>query len=98
MTVFPGLGIKKLVDRDSAELNRLSDRRGFVSGASQQTWLEVNEHGTRAAAVTAVTPGASSTAEPVPLLFHADHPFLFLIRDRQTHLVLFIGRVVFPES
>jgi serpin B len=32
-----------------------------------------------------------------PIEFRADHPFLFFIRDRQTGLVVFMGRVIDPS-
>ena len=60
--------------------------------------MEVNEEGTEAAAATAVSMGlclVRPTTEP--LVFKADHPFLFFIRDRDTNAVLFSGRLLDPE-
>jgi serpin B len=72
----------------------------FVQKVLQQAFVNVDEAGTEAAAVTAVAVGTIghgwSSAQPIA--FHADHPFLYLIRDRTTGAVLFIGRVVDPHS
>jgi serpin B len=57
----------------------------------QVAFIDVNETGTEAAAATAVITGLY--ALKVPTIFHADHPFLYLIRDRKTGAVLFLGRV-----
>jgi serpin B len=72
----------------------------FIQKVLQQAFVNVDETGTEAAAVTAVAMATSghgwSSARPIA--FHADHPFLYLIRDRTTGAVLFIGRVVDPRS
>lgn len=66
-----------------------------ISSVIHQTELEVFEKGTEAAAATAVTMkrGGRSEAE-----FTVDHPFLFVLRDKETGSILFMGRVVDPKS
>ena len=59
--------------------------------ARQRARIEVDENGTRAAAVTAV---AGITSVPEPLII--DRPFVYALRDRTTGAVLFTGRVVAP--
>ena len=59
--------------------------------------IEVDEEGTVAAAATAILMETES-AEPPREKFIADHPFLFFLRDLQTGLLLFQGRVVNPKS
>ncbi len=66
----------------------------FLSAVIHQAWLSVDEAGTEAAAATAVV--VSRSAKPRVAMFRADHPFLFLIRDRQTGVVLFMGRMTQP--
>jgi serpin B len=66
----------------------------FISAVLHKAFVDVNEAGTEAAASTAVVVGTTSL--PPPATFHADHPFVFLIRDNRTGSVLFMGRVANP--
>ena len=62
-----------------------------------KAFVDVNEEGTEAAAATAVAIGVTSIQEPaVPIVVNVDHPFVFMIRERTTGSVLFIGRVTAP--
>ena len=67
-----------------------------ISKVIHQVFVEVEEKGTEAAAATAiimdVVVTGSSRKPPPPKIFRADHPFLFLIRDRRTDAILFVGR------
>jgi len=71
----------------------------FIHRVLQEAFVDVDEGGTEAAAVTAVVGGTVSDVVPThrPIPFHVDHPFLYLIRDQATGAVLFIGRVVDPR-
>lgn len=61
-----------------------------------QVFVEVEEKGTEAAAATAIiqiaVTGTRRSKPPPPKIFRADHPFLFMIRDRRTRAILFMGR------
>ncbi|HOJ47915.1 MAG TPA: serpin family protein [Bacillota bacterium] len=87
------LGITDAFEPDKANFkNMAASSRGnlFVSDVLHKTFIEVNEAGTKAAAVTAVI--VSDEAEEkydVHLTF--DRPFLYMIIDNQTNLPLFIG-------
>ena len=61
----------------------------------QKAMIEVDEQGTTAAAVTAVSMRGSRSLR-LGLQFIADHPFLFFLRDLQTGMLLFQGRMVDP--
>jgi len=72
-------------------------QRLYISAVIHKAFVEVNEEGTEAAAATAVVVGIKS-APMRPLVFRADRPFVFLIRDRVKGSVLFIGRVTDPTA
>jgi serine protease inhibitor len=65
----------------------------FIEAALHKACVDVDEEGTEAAAATAI-----SFARGGPPVFKADHPFLFLIRDNKTGIILFLGRVVDPSK
>ena len=70
-----------------------------ISEVIHQAFIEVDEKGTEAAAATAVTMvlGCSARA-PIRKTyeFKADHPFVFLIRDKVTNSILFVGKILKP--
>jgi len=72
-------------------------RELFVSAVAHKAYVEVDEAGTEAAAATAVAVGVTS-APAVPVEISIDHPFLFLIRDRGTGTILFMGQCTRPEA
>jgi serpin B len=79
----------------------ISDMDLFVSKIKQKTFVEVNEEGTEAAAVTVVEVMANSIGPgtpPQPIPFFADRPFLYLIKEKSTGVILFIGRMDEPKE
>lgn len=67
----------------------------FISDVFHKAYVGVDEEGTEAAAATAVVMTESALpAEPVQMT--VERPFFFLIRDRQTGSILFLGRVLNP--
>ena len=83
---------------DDANLSGMNGKEDlYVSTLVQKAYIDVNESGSEAAAVTiaVVAPkGAPSTQEPIEMSF--DHPFLFVIRDTNTGTILFIGQLMQP--
>lgn len=67
----------------------------YVKAALHQAFVSVDEEGTEAAAATAVVMQQES-AGPPRVSVKVDRPFIFLIRDRATGTVLFLGRVTEP--
>jgi serpin B len=67
-----------------------------ISGVFHKAFVDVNEEGTEAAAATGVA--VKATAAEITPVFRADHPFVFLIRDKRSESVLFMGRLVNPTK
>jgi serine protease inhibitor len=86
------LGMHDAFVENGADFSRMSPRGHelFISVVKQKTYVDVNEEGTEAAAVTNV--GISLTSAPVP--FRVDRPFVFVIRERLTGTVVFMGKIV----
>ncbi|MBW3535700.1 MAG: serpin family protein [Gemmatimonadetes bacterium] len=66
----------------------------YVKQVRQNTFVEVNEEGTEAAAVTVVEVGVVCACGPPTV--RADRPFLVVIRERLSGTVLFAGAIVEP--
>ena len=78
----------------AANFKNMSDANIFISKMFQKAKMEVSEEGTRAAAVTAgmVAMTALNPNEPRHVNFHANRPFVYLITERQTGAIFFIGQ------
>ncbi len=66
----------------------------FISKVKHKTFVDVNEEGTEAAAVTSVEIGVTSVG-PGPFL--VDRPFVFVIRERFSGSIIFAGKILDPE-
>jgi serpin B len=99
------MGMPSAFDR-SADFTGMARRRPndepiAIDNVFQQAFVEVDEVGTEAAAVTAVMiaePTSARADEPERVVFRADHPFAYVIRDMKTGVVLFAGRVIDPAT
>jgi serpin B len=87
---------------DNLTSSQEAEDRVYISDVVHQTYVDVSELGTEAAAATAVSfPCGDDIDRPpetrpfIPF-FIADKPFIFLIRDRETASILFLGRYVSP--
>ncbi len=67
----------------------------YINIVKHKTFVEVNEQGTEAAAVTIVGIGVTGVGPTIPT-FIADRPFAFAVRDRCSGSILFIGKVAKP--
>jgi len=67
-------------------------RESSIDEVVHQTWIEVSEEGTEAAAATAVVMKRGGS------MFMIDRPFLFLIRENRTGSILFVGRITDPSA
>jgi serpin B len=68
----------------------------YISNVKQKTYMDVNEEGTEAAAVTSVEVRVVSA--PLRPRVVVDRPFIVAIRERLTGAILFIGRVGDPAA
>ncbi len=84
----------------AADFSGMTGQRDFaISAAIHKAFIDVNETGTEAAAATSIEMRATAMRyEPPSIVFKADHPFLFLIRDTRSGSILFLGRVADPTK
>lgn len=94
------LGMGVAFDPQQADFGPMVDFRPenvFISSVMHKTFIEVNEEGAEAAAVTSVEMGVTSVREqPERFTMIVERPFLVAIRDDQSGAVLFIGAIVAP--
>ena len=91
--IFKELGMEKAFVEGGFHNIAEAPHDPFISDILHKTFIEVNEAGTEAAAVTAVEYGEKAT----PGGFYANRPFVFVIRDDRTGSILFIGKVENPK-
>ena len=94
--VLVGLGMEDAFDSFKADFSKMCDDKVYVSFVKQKTFIDVNDKGTEAAAVTIVGMAKNSVGGPEPeiIYFNADRPFLFVIQENSTGAVLFMGQKV----
>ena len=94
------IGMVRLFDADRAQLEGISDRKPlYVMGVLQKDFVEVNEKGTEAAAVTTIECTLSLSEpppSPPPFEMIVNRPFVFAICDDLTGVIVFLGAVVDP--
>ena len=77
-----------------ANFSKIADADLFLSFVKHKTFVEVNEEGTEAAAVT--IGGIYTTSVPMTKYFTVNRPFVFAIQEKNTNSIVFIGRVMNP--
>lgn len=81
----------------AADFSQMIDGGGVkIDDVIHKSFVEVNEEGTEAAAVTVVV--IVETSVPLHPIVNANRPFLFVIRDKATNSILFMGRLNDPTS
>ena len=95
--LLKNLGMLDVFNPDGADLKNIGSSAAnlFVSAASHDAFVDVNEEGTEAAAVTTIIDQTTSVPPPLPR-FIADHPFLFIIQDDESGTILFMGKLSDP--
>lgn len=93
------LGMTAAFEQD-AEFTKMVEGDGmlYIDTVIQKTYLNLNEEGTEAAAVTAITMEGSSGSAEEPFEMQVDRPFFITIEDVETGLILFMGAIAEPMS
>ncbi len=97
-TALYSLGIKSAFS--NADFGKMFDTEtdSSISSVIHKTYIEIDEEGTEAAAVTALILATSARPQPEEIIdFKADKPFTFLIRDNVSGETLFIGEYAFAQ-
>jgi serpin B len=95
------LGVAAAFDRYQADFSGITKAAElFIGAAVHKAYINVDEHGTEAAAATGVAISARMAIiqEPPPVVVTVDRPFLYAITDVATGLPLFLGRVADPAA
>jgi len=95
--VLKDMGMTDAFDPGLADFSGIDGTRElFISHVVHKAFVAVDEEGTEAAAATGVI--MPTSAPPPVLQMVVDHPFIFLIRDKETGAILFLGRVLDPTA
>jgi len=95
--ILENLGMKTAFDPLTANFSKLTNaERLYISLVLHQAYINVSEEGTEAAGATAVI--ISKASKPSEIVFKVDHPFIFIIQERTTGNILFMGKLVDPTK
>jgi serpin B len=81
----------KIMKKDQVYMGNL-----YISDVLHKTYVEVNEEGTEAAAVTAVIVGITSIDPNMPKIMKIERPFILVIYEHQYNTILFMGKIMRP--
>jgi serpin B len=92
------MGMQKAFMPNMADFSGISDENLYISEAIHKSYIDVNETGTEAAAVTGLVFTTTSAGNEPPVVpFFVDRPFVYAITENDTNAILFIGEVNHPE-
>lgn len=96
--ILKQMGMPKAFQPDIADFSKISDIDLYISDVVHKTYIDVNETGTEAAAVTAIVFNTTSVGPGHEKIhFTVDRPFVFAITEKDTDAILFMGEVQNPE-
>lgn len=102
--VLKSLGMEVAFDSFNANFSRMRAAEVsvpdtlYISNVKHKTFIEVNEEGTEAAAVTSVVEITEALGAFPDFIVRIDRPFIFAIRDRHSGTILFIGKILDPTA
>lgn len=88
------LGMAGIFDSSKADFSAMTDTNVAVDSVKHKTFVEVNEEGTEAAAVTSIQ---LTRASRLPFKMNINRPFFCAIQDQSTGTILFMGTIVDPQ-
>ena len=97
--VLKALGMRIAFEPFVADFSNMCKTRKdlYISAVKHKTFVEVNEEGTEAAAVTSVGVAITSV-DPTLFWMRVDRPFVFAIRENRSQTLLFLGKIIEPTS
>ena len=90
--ILPRMGLTTMFHPLTANFQKLSNRSMYISDMQQKARIEISERGAKADAVTMECATLGLLLIQDPKAFHADHPFIYVIRDNVTGAILFLGQ------
>jgi len=96
--ILKALGMSIAFDPSRADFTPMNKgaERLYINKVKHKTFIEVNEEGTEAAAVTSVEMVLASLGPYPFFIMRVDRPFLFVIRENHSQSILFMGKIVEP--
>ncbi|MCD8081562.1 MAG: serpin family protein [Bacteroides sp.] len=89
--ILPSMGMRQVFDPYTADMSGMCASPAYINGVVHKTYVEVDEEGTEAAAVTTVE--VLTTSIPEEINFFVDRPFIYSILENSTGTILFMGCV-----
>lgn len=89
------MGINRIFDGSLAEIPNMANAHVYIGMMRQKAKIKVNEEGSEAAAVTVAGMNLSLHSEPIQYpkaVFHANRPFVYVIREASSGVILFVGK------
>lgn len=87
------MGMKDAFDSYRADFSKMSAAELYIGLLQQFTYINVDEEGTEAAAVTVGGMFETSAGPSTTIPFHVDRPFAFMIKEKSTGAILFMGKI-----
>ena len=92
--ILESMGLHSIFCPGEADFSGIDGTKNlFVDEAIHKAFIKIDEKGTEASAVTGIIMPIS-----LPTIFRANHPFIFLILDKETDIILFMGKIVNPAE
>lgn len=98
-SIISKIGAPSMFSPSTADFSKFATGQFYVSQMLQKAKIEVTEEGTKAAAVTAAVMlmAVYQPDEPRHVVFHAKRPFVYMITERSSGAILFIGQFTGEE-